>query len=537
MGSNATESGKSFARRDLLLEIESKQQKLWEENDVFKADAKEEVPKPGEKFFGNFPFPYMNGYLHLGHAFSISKLEFAAAYHRLRGANVLLPFAFHCTGMPIKASADKLSREMQKFGNPPVFPDLTEEKVSEPEETKPSEGNPDKFKGKKSKAVAKSGGDKYQWEIMRSYGLSDEEICKFEVPNYWLTYFPPLAVEDLKTFGLGCDWRRTFITTDINPFFDSFVRWQMRKLKAKGKIVKDLRYTIYSPLDGQPCADHDRASGEGVIPQEYTLIKMEVVTPFPSKLNALQGKKVYLAAATLRPETMYGQTNAWVLPDGKYGAFEVNETDVFIVTKRAALNLAYQRLSRFPETPTCLTELTGSDLIGLPLRSPLAFNEVIYCLPMLSVLTDKGTGIVTSVPSDSPDDYMALHDLKAKPAFRAKFGIKDEWVLPFEIIPIISTPEYGDKSAEKICTDMKIKSQNEREKLDAAKKVIYKGGFYEGTMLVGEYTEMKVQEAKNSIKTKLLESGEAVIYSEPEKKVMSRSGDECVVALTDQWYC
>ncbi len=24
--------------------------------------------------------------------------------------------------------------------------------------------------------------------------------------------------------------------------------------------------------------------------------------------------------------------------------------------------------------------------------------------------------------------------------------------------------------------------------------------------------------------------------SEPEKKVMSRSGDECVVALTDQWY-
>ncbi|KAK4833288.1 hypothetical protein QYF36_002098 [Acer negundo] len=26
------------------------------------------------------------------------------------------------------------------------------------------------------------------------------------------------------------------------------------------------------------------------------------------------------------------------------------------------------------------------------------------------------------------------------------------------------------------------------------------------------------------------------MYSEPEKKVMSRSGDECVVALTDQWY-
>ena len=28
-------------------------------------------------------------------------------------------------------------------------------------------------------------------------------------------------------------------------------------------------------------------------------------------------------AATLRPETMYGQTNAWVLPEGKYGAYRV----------------------------------------------------------------------------------------------------------------------------------------------------------------------------------------------------------------------
>ncbi|KAI3458926.1 hypothetical protein Pfo_015589 [Paulownia fortunei] len=322
----------------------------------------------------------------------------------------------------------------------------------------------------------------------------------------------------------------------MNPYFDSFVQWQMRRLKAMGKIVKALRYAIFSPLDGQPCADHDRASGEGVLPQEYTLIKMEVIPPFPPKMSVLEGKKVYLAAATLRPETMYGQTNCWVLPDGKYGAFEINDTDVFILTRRAALNLAYQKLSRVPERPTCLVELTGHDLIGLPLKSPLAYNEKIYTLPMLSVLTDKGTGIVTSVPSDSPDDYMALHDLKAKPAFRAKYNVKDEWVLPFEIIPIIHHPDFGDKSAERICIEKKIKSQNEREKLDDAKKIIYKGGFYEGTMLVGEFAGMKVQEAKNMIRSKLLELEQAVVYSEPEKKVISRSGDECVVALTDQWY-
>lgn len=41
------------------------------------------------------------------------------------------------------------------------------------------------------------------------------------------------------------------------------------------------------------------------------------------KLSALEGRDVFLTPATLRPETMYGQTNCFVLPDGDYGAYEV----------------------------------------------------------------------------------------------------------------------------------------------------------------------------------------------------------------------
>lgn len=63
--------------------------------------------------------------------------------------------------------------------------------------------------------------------------------------------------------GCGVDWRRSFITTDANPYYDSFVRWQLTTLKNQGKVVKDKRFAVYSPKDGQPCADHDRASGEG----------------------------------------------------------------------------------------------------------------------------------------------------------------------------------------------------------------------------------------------------------------------------------
>lgn len=44
------------------------------------------------------------------------------------------------------------------------------------------------------------------------------------------------------------------------------------------------------------------------------------------------------------------------------------------------------------------------------------------------------------------------------------------------------------------------------------------------------------QDAKNSCKQQLIDSGMAYKYAEPEKEVLSRSGNECVVALTDQWY-
>lgn len=52
-----------------------------------------------------------------------------------------------------------------------------------------------------SKAVAKTGSAKYQWQIMQSLGLADEEIRKFADPAYWLEYFPPLAIQDLKLLG------------------------------------------------------------------------------------------------------------------------------------------------------------------------------------------------------------------------------------------------------------------------------------------------------------------------------------------------
>ncbi|EGR26946.1 leucyl-tRNA synthetase, putative [Ichthyophthirius multifiliis] len=233
---------------------------------------------------------------------------------------------------------------------------------------------------------------------------------------------------------------------------------------------------------------------------------------------------------------MYGQTNCFVLPEGIYGAFEMINDEIFIVSERAAKNMAYQDLTKEYGQVKKILEIKGTDLLGLPLKAPLAKYEKIYALPMLSILMDKGTGIVTSVPSDAPDDYATLRDLQKKQAFREKFGIKDYHIIPFEPVPIIEIPQMGNLSAILACEEFKVASQNDKEKLKLAKDKCYTKGFYDGKMLVGKYKGKKVQEAKEQVKKDLIISQEAVSYYEPEGKVISRSGDECIVSLCDQWY-
>mmetsp|Transcript_25765 Transcript_25765/g.42990 ORF Transcript_25765/g.42990 Transcript_25765/m.42990 type:complete len:1134 (+) Transcript_25765:61-3462(+) len=553
---------KSFARRDHLRDIEKKIQAKWDAEKVYEV----EYDPSREKFMLSFPYPYMNGRLHLGHAFSMTKAEFTARFQRLQGKNVMFPFGFHCTGMPIQAAANKLKEEIANFGCPPVFPenvappppppsaggepmqvvDATATAASAPKkESKSAEqAIADKSKGKKTKLLVKGqAGPVRQWDILTKM-VPLEEIPQFADPMKWLDYFPPLGVVDLKAFGSAIDWRRSFITTAVNPVYDAFIRWQFNVLKKGDRIRSGFRPNVYSVKDKQVCADHDRSSGEGVVPQEYTLVKLAVVTsmlPEGHKLlhPSLAGKPIYLTPATLRPETMYGQTNCFVLPEGEYGAFEFKNGEVFVMSERSAVGLAHQDCAADSVAwgqVLCHVRCTGADLLGVPLKAPNCTYEVVYTLPLTTISMGKGTGVVTSVPSDAPDDYVALKELQDKPLWREKFGLTAEMVEPFQVVPIIEIPGYGDKSAVTMCEKLDIKSSKEKDKLKEAKDEVYLKGFYEGIMLVGDCAGMKVCDAKPLVRKQLIDAGLALPYYEPESTVVGRSGDECVVALTDQWY-
>ena len=183
------------------------------------------------------------------------------------------------------------------------------------------------------------------------------------------------------------DWRRSFVTTDVNPYFDSFVRWQFNTLRKLNLIQFGKRHTIYSPKDGQPCMDHDRKTGEGVAPKEYTLIKLRLLHDRQQVFKDLGDRSVSLVAATLRPETMYGQTNCFVHPEFEYGLFQSKDgSELVLCTHRAARNMYHQHLL---ESITPVKSVKGAELIGCQVHAPLSTHKAVFVLPMKSILANK----------------------------------------------------------------------------------------------------------------------------------------------------
>ncbi|NIP35732.1 MAG: class I tRNA ligase family protein, partial [Thermoplasmata archaeon] len=402
------------------------------------------------------------------------QLEIAARYHRLLGRNVLWPFAFHCTGTPIVAAAKRVAD-----------------------------------------------GEESQLRILREMGVPEEHIERMGDPVFWTEYFPVVTKAELERLGVAVDWRRSFITTELNPYYDQFVRWQFNRLHEKGLVVKGRHPVIWCPVDNSPVGDHARVTGEGETPQEYTLLKFR-----------LEGSEDFLVAATLRPETVYGQTNLWVDPDVEYRRAQVDD-EVWIASKEAFEKLNYQMHDI--ETRGFVM---GEELLGRMAMAP-GIKRSIPILPSGFCDPDVGTGIVTSVPSDAPDDWMGLVDLKRDEGEVDRWGLDPAMIEAIEPIPIIETEGMGTLPAVDICEEMEIEDQYDRKKLQRAKEEVYKHGFYAGTMLdsIPKYGGMKVEEAKDRVKEDLLESGEASIMYEPSGEVVCRCLTPSVVkVVTDQWF-
>ena len=203
-------------------EIESKWQKVWEEDKIFEAN-----PMEKKKFFLTAAFPYPNSPQHIGHARTYTTTDIYARFKRMQGYNVLLPMGFHVTGTPVLAMAKRIAAKDEEILG-----------------------------------------------ILKNiYKIPEQIFPTLTEPTNLVEYFSKEIELGMKEMGFSIDWRRKFYTSDA--IFNRFIEWQFKNLKEKGFLTQGAHPVAWCPNDNNAVGSHDTQGDVDPEIEEYVLIKFK----------------------------------------------------------------------------------------------------------------------------------------------------------------------------------------------------------------------------------------------------------------------
>ncbi|MBI2110555.1 leucine--tRNA ligase [Candidatus Woesearchaeota archaeon] len=457
-------------------EIEAKWQKKWEQAKIFEPN----INNKRKKFFFTTPYPYISGSLHIGHGRAVIESDIYVRYLRMKNYNVLYPLAFHITGTPVLGISLAIRNNDQK-----------------------------------KKELYRS----YIKNYVQDEKQAEKVLESFKEPWNIVNFFLPKMMDEYKALGLSVDWTRRFTTGDKD--YQQLITWQFHKYKEKNYLMKGEYPVLYCPQCKNAVGEDDiqDADTNPVEKQEFTLLKLKY-------------KESFLVAATLRPETVFGQTNLWVNPDTDYVKAEVND-EIWIASREGFEKLKYQG-----KQIKILGEVKGKNFIGHHCIAPLTQKELMI-LPSELCNPNIGTGIVTSVPSHAPADWIALEELQHNQELLKLYSLNIQEVRKIRPISLIHINGYGEHPAHEICQRLRIKSMKDSSLLEQAKKELYKEEHFQGVMKAntGRYHGMKVEKARDLVKKDLLAKKEADLFYETSRESFCRDGTKIVVAIMpDQWF-
>ena len=419
------------------------------------AKAKLFEPEPNrkkKKYYMLFAYPTVSGTMHVGHMRSYTPPDIIARYRRAKGFNVFFPLGFHATGVDCERILSK------------------------------------------SKDA----------EAILNYGIPPADAKKFRTAIDVAEYLQTRMTAAFGQLGLSLDSRPAVST--IHPQYGKFIQWQFRKLHdLKLLIQKDYRLA-WCPSEKHPVsldpAEADIQEWGGAQIKDFVIVKFKL-------------DDMFLPAATMRPETIFGVTNVWVNPDGKYVKAKVDK-ETWLISEAAV-----KKLQNLDKKIEIIERVDPNKIIGLEAKNP-ANGKAVPVLEGTFVDENEATGVVMSVPAHDPFDFIHL-------------SIVAPDIKPLQVVEIEG---YGPAPAGEMIAKNNITDPND-PKLEFIVKDLYKiefgGKMHSSTK---QFAGMAVPKAKVAITEWLAKDGKVdSIYELSVKPVHCRCGAEIIIKkVPGQWF-
>jgi leucyl-tRNA synthetase len=359
-------------------EIESKWQKIWSDQQVYKADNNSKKPK----YYALDMFPYPSGSgLHIGHIASYSPTDIISRYKRATGYNVLHPMGFDAFGLPAEQYAIQTG----------VHPQITTRKAIESfRATLQRYG----FSFDWSREISTCEPDYYKWTQAIFLKLFEKGLAyQKEVPVNWCPALKTVLANDEVVDGKSERGGHPVIRVPMK-------QWMLKITDYAERLLNDLDKVDWPERTKE-------AQRNWIGKSEGATVKFKVSVPGQMDEN--------LEIFTTRPDTIYGVTFMVLAPEHPL------VRQITTAEQKNVVALYVEDTSKKSEVDRkAATEKTGVFTGGFA-KNPVS-GEAIPIWISDYVMMDYGTGAIMAVPGHDERDF----------EFAIKFNIPIKRVLESE---------------------------------------------------------------------------------------------------------
>lgn len=352
-------------------EIESKWQKYWADNGLFKAD----ISGTDNKYYCLTMFPYPSGTMHVGHGRNYIIADVLTRYKKMAGFNVLSPMGWDAFGLPAENAAKAQGIHPRQS---------TIENIARMKQQMQSWGVGYDW----DREIATSHPEYYRWTQWIFLKLFERGLAyQKKAPVNWCELCTTLANEEVLPNGTCERCGRPVSRKDLTQWFFKITEYAER-------LLDDLALLDKWPEKVRSMQANWIGRSEGALAQ-FTVT--ETGDPCP--------------VFTTRPDTIYGVTFMALAPEhplipglmaGRSGENEVME----FVKRQVTVSTAVRA-----------DEATGKEGVftGLHVTNPYNGESVPLWVTNY-VLMEYGTGAVMAVPAHDQRDFefAAEYDLPVK---------------------------------------------------------------------------------------------------------------------------